>query len=292
MTRPAPSPTIAILEENTMTTTLTLPPSAPGHPRTVDTARHPVIADGPGVSFARLLLVELRKLVDTRAGRWLLISTVAATVLTMGVMLWIGRENGTGILELLAAANLPQAILIPVLGVMTAANEWSQRTALITFSQEPRRLRVMAAKTLAAILLGLAVLAVTGVVAAGAHALSMIAVDGTVDAWVGWPLVIHLVVLQTLGILMGVAFGALFLSVPVGVVGYVLVPLLSPLLFAVPGWLKEHAGWLDMGAAQQALLTQEWLTGEQWAQLGTTSALWILLPLLVGCWRVARREVK
>lgn len=277
--------------ETPMTTTLPLPDIRDGHSQEYTPTHLPDLADTRRVSFTRLLQVELRKLVDTRAGRWLLISTIAATVLAMGVMLWIGREDGSTLLELLAAANLPQAVLIPVLGVMTAANEWSQRTALVTFTQEPRRLRVMAAKSIAAVLLGLAVLVVTGLVAVAAHVVSMAAAGGAADLWVGWPLIVHLVVLQTLGVLMGVAFGALFLSVPVGVVAYVLVPMLSPLIFMVPGWLKEHAGWLDMGTAQQAMLTQDWLTGVQWAQVGTTTALWILLPLAAGLWRVARREV-
>ena len=85
---------------------------------------------------------------------------------------------------------------------------------------------------------------------------------------------------------------ALLLSVPLGIVAYFLVPALLPLLLMTTSWLREHAGWLDLGTAQTPLLEQGWLTGQQWAQLGTTSAIWMLLPLVVGCWRVARREVR
>jgi ABC-2 type transport system permease protein len=279
-------------EETVMTTTTrheqTGSAAGPGA-----TAYPSQIEDVRALAFTRLLRTELRKLVDTRAGRWLLVSIVVITLLAMGVTLWVNREEGTGMIALLAAANIPQALLIPILGVMTAANEWSQRTALITFTQEPRRLRVMVAKTLAALLLGLAVLLLTSVVATGAHAASMAVVDGgRVDAWVGWPMTVNLVALQALGVLMGVAFGALFLNVPLGIVAYFLVPTLSPLLFMTTAWLRDNAAWLDLSAAQGPMLSQQWLTGEQWAQIGTTSALWILLPLALGFWRVARREVK
>ncbi|GGK57095.1 hypothetical protein GCM10011509_01830 [Ornithinimicrobium pekingense] len=258
-----------------------------------ETAYPPQIDAVGALPFSRLLRTELRKLIDTRAGRWLVVAILVITALSMGVTLWLNRETGTGMLGLMLAANIPQALLIPILGVMTAANEWGQRTALITFTQEPRRLRVMAAKTLAAVLLGLGVLLVTTLLAAAAHTVSVSAAGGgEVDAWLGWPLTVNLLVLQTIGVLMGVAFGALFLNVPVGIVAYFLVPMLSPLLFLTTAWLRENSAWLDMSVAQGALLGDEWATGEQWAQVGTTSALWILLPLAVGFWRVARREVK
>ena len=41
-----------------------------------------------------------------------------------------------------------------MLGIITACNEWSQRTALIPFTQEPRRLRVVLAKLLSVAALG------------------------------------------------------------------------------------------------------------------------------------------
>lgn len=283
-------------QEHPMSTTTTSPTrpttgrrSAPGG----GTAYPPQLADVRPVPFVRLLVVELRKLVDTRSGRWLLISILIVTVLAMGVALWLGRETGTDLMTLLATANLPQGVLIPVLGIMTAANEWSQRTALITFTQEPRRLRVMAAKTVAAVLLGLAVLVISSVVAALAHVVSVSVVDGgTVDLAVDWPLVVNLLAIQTLGVLMGVAFGALLLNVPLGIVAYFMVPTVLPLVLMTTSWLREHAAWLDLGTAQSPLLEQGWLSGQQWAQLGTTTALWVLLPLAVGCWRVARREVR
>lgn len=275
-------------KETPMSTTTTDRPQVPATP-----GQPPQIEDVKGVSFLRLLGTELRKLVDTRTGRWLLISILVITAIAMGITLWVNRDSGTGMMALLIAANIPQAILIPILGIMTAANEWSQRTALITFTQEPRRLRVMAAKTVAAVLLGLAVLVLSLIASAVAHAVSMAVVDGgEIDMWIGWTMLAHVVLLQVQGVLMGVAFGALFLNVPLGIVAYVLVPAFSPLIFMATAWLRENAAWFDMSISQAALLSDQALTGEQWSQFGTSSALWILLPLVIGFWRVARKEVK
>lgn len=259
-----------------------------------DPAYRPDLKSVGRVPFHRLVVLELRKMVDTRAGRGVLIAIIALTVLSMGVTMWVMRDAGAGLLPLLLAANVPQAVLLPILGVMTAANEWSQRTALITFTQEPRRLRVMLAKALAAVVLGLGVLAVTLGLAAGGHALSVALADGggSVDLSLTTAFLVHLVVLQLQGVLMGVAFGALLLNVPLGIVAYVLVPTLSPVIFLMTAWLREHGAWFDLVRAGEPLLGEDWLTGEQWAQFGTSTAIWVLLPLALGFWRVVRKEVK
>ena len=38
-------------------------------------------------------------------------------------------------------------------------------------------------------------------------------------------------------------------------------------------------------------LTVEVMSPTQWAHVGTALALWMLLPLLIGTWRITRREV-
>ena len=47
---------------------------------------------------------------------------------------------------------------------------------------------------------------------------------------------------------------------------------------------------LDPGRALDPLL-REVLSSTQWAQAGTALALWMLLPLLIGIWRITRQEV-
>ena len=34
------------------------------------------------------------------------------------------------------------------------------------------------------------------------------------------------------------------------------------------------------------------LTGEEWAQFATSLALWLVLPLAIGLWRIAKGEIR
>ena len=38
-------------------------------------------------------------------------------------------------------------------------------------------------------------------------------------------------------------------------------------------------------------MPQEVLTSTQWAHAATALALWMLLPLLIGTWRITRRPI-
>jgi hypothetical protein len=38
-------------------------------------------------------------------------------------------------------------------------------------------------------------------------------------------------------------------------------------------------------------MTAEVMSPTQWAHAGAALALWMLLPLLIGTWRITRREV-
>ena len=82
--------------------------------RTLDVSRT------PRVPFGRLVKVELRKLADTRAGRWLLISIAAVTLLVLIIQLAVvlGQDLHPKFLDFLQGMNTPMGILLPVLGVL------------------------------------------------------------------------------------------------------------------------------------------------------------------------------
>jgi hypothetical protein len=50
------------------------------------------------------------------------------------------------------------------------------------------------------------------------------------------------------------------------------------------------APWVDY-ARDLGQTTVEVMSATQWAQAGTALALWMLLPLLIGIWRITRSEV-
>ncbi|GAB2475944.1 hypothetical protein GCM10027030_07710 [Luteococcus sediminum] len=246
---------------------------------------------GRGLSFGRLLHVELRKQVDTRAGRGLLVAIAVLSLGALAGVLWFSRHDGAGFTTLVQTAAIPQGMLIPVLGIITACNEWSQRTALVTFTQEPRRWRVIAAKTLAAIIWATGFLLLAWGVAALAHAASMGAAGNPVhfdltgrDYLAGW-------IEQVVGVLMGLAFGFLVLVTPAAIAAYFIVPsLVTGLVMGVPA-LRRFQEWVSTTTPPMSADPIDPVT-DPWARFATSMLFWVVIPFSVGVVRVLRREVK
>ena len=112
----------------------------------------------PGL--ARMTLVELRKMTDTRAGFWLIASVALLTVVLMGVMIFVAPDRDHTFREILSAAVAPASVILPIIGILLVSSVWSQRTAVITFTLVPQRTRVLAAKVLAGVVVAIAALVV------------------------------------------------------------------------------------------------------------------------------------
>ena len=98
--------------------------------------------------------------------------------------------------------------------------------------------------------------------------------------------------LAVVGVVLLAGVGLALLSVPLAVVAYFVLPTLySTAALMVPA-LRDLGAWVNMTAASTPLMGGVDLTATEWAQLGTSSLLWIGLPLLIGIWRVLTREVK
>ena len=238
----------------------------------------------PGLG--RLVAVELRKMVDTRAGFWLQVATVAITVVAVIVACVVGDADPT-FQSVLNVGLQPAAILLPVLGILLVTSEWSQRTGLITFALVPVRSRVLGAKLIASLLLATAMLAMSVAIVAAGVLVSSPGVEGTwSDAA---PLIGQSAVNLTAGMVVGVALGAILLAPTPAIV----------LLFALPtSWMavlslpvfSGVAPWVDYARAL-GQMTAEVISPTQWAHAGTSLVIWMVLPLLIGARRITRREV-
>jgi ABC-2 type transport system permease protein len=239
----------------------------------------------PGLG--RLVAVELRKMVDTQAGFWLQIAMVALTVVVVVVRLLVGEVADHTFQSVLDAGLQPAAILLPVLGILLVTSEWTQRTGMITFALVPVRSRVLGAKLIASLLLAVAMLVMSvAVVAAGVLAASP-GVEGTwSDAA---PLIGQSAVYLTAGMVIGVAFGAILLASTPAIVLRFALPTAWMAVVSLP-LLSGVAPWVD-NARALGQMTAEVMSATQWAHVGTALALWMLLPLLIGTWRITRREV-
>src|SRR5262249_36939125 len=122
----------------------------------------------------KLVAIELRKSVNTRSGRVLI---AAILLLAIAAITWkmTHLQPGPATFEgFLGAASTGVLLILPVIGVMAMTSEWTQRTALTTFTLSPRRVRVQLAKFASAIVLSAVVMtvvvgfAVAGTALAGA----------------------------------------------------------------------------------------------------------------------------
>lgn len=232
-------------------------------------------------ALTTLARVEFRKMIDTRAGLWLLIVTALAGV--GGVVGEILAETGTvELITVFDTSMLAVSVLLPVVAILLVTGEWSQRTALWTFSMTPNRFRVLLAK-----LLAIAAITLLATVLCLACATLGVALEGgSMSLPAGEAL--RTVLYQVLSMLMGFAFGAALMISPLAIVAIFVVPMLIGALGAISA-ITEVVEWLDVAALQK--LTESTISGEEWAKVATASAFWIALPMAAGIWRHARRDV-
>lgn len=258
-----------------MTTTITTRPSASGGPS----------APPQPIPFGRLLRVEWAKANDTRASRWLLgLMAASAIGLTLVPILAPSHieQSFTSYLNFAAAAL---GIFLPVVAALMLTSEWSQRTALTTFTQEPRRIRVIKAKLAAAFLLGGGAAFYGAVVTAaglGVAAASGRAVEANLTAGAA----VGFVLAALLNVGLGVALGALLQSSATAIAACFVLPTATGLVLAAS---KSVGGWLDASNAIDWVLTNQW--GGHVPQIVFSVILWIAVPLAIGIVRTVRRDV-
>ena len=248
--------------------------------------------DERAVPFTRLVYVELRKILDTRAGRWLLVGIAAVTAVVVGILIFTGSADAhKDLSDFLAATVIPQSILLPLLGILTVTSEWTQRTGLVTFALEPNRTRVGRSKLVSAMLLGLFVLVVAAVLAVVATALCQ-ALRGGDPRWsLDLATLGGVAFAQLLAVVQGVAFGLVLQNTPAAIVSYLVLPQAWTVVGDMVHGLHGVQPWLDLNTATSPLANAS-MTAENWAQLAVAAVVWVALPLLAGVVRLRRSEVK
>lgn len=246
---------------------------------------------GAAVPMSRLVHVELRKLVDTRSGRWLLLAIALLTAAVVTIFLFAAPPEELTFENFVNATTTPQAILLPILGILTVTSEWGQRTGLVTFTLEPHRSRVVVAKLVAVVLLGLLAVGVALVLAALGNALGSALQDGDGDWAFGVAGLRDLLVLQLLSVLQGLAYGMLIMNSAGAIVFYFALPTAWGILTSTVDWFRRIGEWVDLNTTSMPLSEHE-MTGSAWGRLAVSVLLWVALPLALGWLRLLRRELK
>jgi ABC-type transport system involved in multi-copper enzyme maturation permease subunit len=183
-------------------------------------------------------------------------------------------------------AALGLSRLLPLVLLMAMTAEWSQRTAMTTFTLEPRRGRVLAAKATAGLIISVlaglfALLAATVAVLAASHAGRPVA-----EGW-NWSQLAGFALFIVLTSAVGMAIGAAVHNTAAAIVSYFVLAGLFSLLM-IPA-LQKAGDWINTGTTFGWMLAGDW-SGHV-AQIAVCAALWIALPLAVGTIRTVRREV-
>jgi ABC-type transport system involved in multi-copper enzyme maturation permease subunit len=257
------------------------------------------VSDTAPIPFLRLVRVELRKAYDTRAGMWLLISTALLCAAVMVIQMIVGVVQEDVFLSynsFLTSTNFSISILLPVIGIMLLTSEWSQRSAMVTFTLEPHRPRVIVAKLVVGLVLAVVAVAIALVLATICNALYGVLSTDPVDWNAGFEQTTYFVILQVIGMLTGFAFAALLLNSPAAIVLYMVYTFVLPGLFELGAqlmdWFDNIRPWIDFNYAQSPLFDGSMMSGKDWAYFAVSGFIWLVVPLVIGFSRVLRAEVK
>ena len=170
--------------------------------------------------------------------------------------------------------------------ILTLTGEWSQRTAMTTFTQESRRSRVINAKLAVSVLLALAGAAFGALVTAAGLAVAA-AVGREVESNLSGIVLVGFLLFVLLNVMTGVVFGLLLQNSAAAVALYFALPIISGLLSQALS--SDAVQWVD------TTTTFDWVMYGQWSghtpQIAFSVVLWILVPFAAGLVRTLRREV-
>ena len=249
----------------------------------------------PPIPMSRIIAVELRKMFDTRSGFWLLMSIGITSLLAIAAVIAFAPDEVQNYETYATAIGAPVAIILPMIATLAVTSEWSQRSGLTTFTLVPGRGRVMAAKAVCTVLVGVAAMLVTIAVGAAGNVVGT-TISGVATTWdVTMGGLFNTVLAGILNMTIGFTLGVLIRSSAGAIVAYFVYTLLLPGVFgalaAFQAWFRDLQPWVDLNFAVTRLYDEQ-MTGEMWGQLGVASAIWLLLPLTVGMLLLQRSEVK
>jgi ABC-2 type transport system permease protein len=255
--------------------------------------REPAIAES--IPMSRILGVELRKMFDTRSGFWLMASIGVAAVLATTAVILFGSDDALDYETFASAIGFPMAVILPLVAILSVTSEWSQRSGLVTFTLVPHRGRVIGAKAICAVAIGVVSMLLAAAVGAVGNIVGT-AITGVDTTWnVSLEEFALIVLANVLGLLVGFMLAVVIRSSAGAIVAYfaysLLLPTASSALASTQEWWRDNGPWVDFNYASSGLFNEH-MTSEQWAQLATSGLVWLIIPLAIGLRMVLRSEVK
>ncbi len=270
-------------------TTTTVPPAT-------TTEAAPVRRTARPIPTTRLVKVELRKMFNTRSGFWMLVSIGVLSVIATGAVIIFAPDSAVTYESFARAIGFPMSVILPMIAILAVTSEWSQRSGLTTFTLVPSRGHVIGAKAIATLLVGLGSMAVTSAVGALGNVAGS-ALAGVDTVWdISLSMAPQMVLGDLVGMAIGFTLGVVLRNSAAAIVGYFVVSFVVPgvlvLLAQVRSWFEDLQPWIDWNTTQVVLFDGATNTVKEWAMLGSTTMIWIVIPLAVGLLSLRRSEVK
>lgn len=266
--------------------------TTPAAPATLD------LSGTPPVPFWRLVLVELRKSYDTRAGFWLLVSIGGVVGLLLGIatLITVLQDEPVRYVDFVTIAAYIGGVLLPILGIMLVTSEWSQRSAMVTFSLEPRRANVVLAKMVVGVLLTLLTLVAALLMGVACTAICEVANPALTTWEVEAGELAGFAITQALAMLGGFAIATLLLNTPASIVVFFIYRFILPFVIAIAGaligWFETVGEYINFQLAQGEIANWDLSGGDEWGRFLVSAFVWLVLPTGFGLWRILRAEVK
>lgn len=249
----------------------------------------------PKIPFTRLVSIELRKMFDTRSGFWLMASIAILAVLASAAVVIFAPDSEINYEAFASAIGIPMSILLPVVAILSVTSEWSQRSGLTTFTLVPARGKVLAAKLVGTVLIGVLSMILAMAIGAVGNLVGS-AIAGVDTTWgLGIAELSKIILASILGMLIGFMLGALIRNSAGAIVGYFVyafvLPTISGILMATQDWYTDVQRWVDF-QFNSSYLYDGVMKASDWGYLGFTGLIWLVIPLAVGLGLTLRSEVK
>jgi ABC-2 type transport system permease protein len=155
---------------------------------------------------------------------------ITSLLATGGVILWASDTDLT-YSTFATAIRFPVVIILPLIAILAVTGEWSQRTGLTTFTLVPHRGRVITAKSISAVTIAIAAMAMAFAVGALGN-LAGAALRGVPLVWdVSVTQCWYYVLGMVLNLLMGFMLGVLIRASTGALVAYFIWTFLVPTVF-------------------------------------------------------------
>lgn len=237
------------------------------------------------ISIATRVYLEIRKLLDFRAGKAVILTSLAIMVF-FSILATAYAPQESNIADSSLAGAVALLFILPIFGVIIGVDEWRLKSVMVTYVQDPKRTAIFVSKCVAAVLIAWVLGAIgmlTGIAAGMAFGVNT-DTFGLIPGMLP-PEALGL----ALSILIGVGLGAATLSLGLGIVLYFVGAMILPQILSGVPVLADLVPYLGIQQPISELLSGTWLSTPVEGTVAVV--LWTVLPLAIGLFRNATKDI-